>query len=155
MGSAVYITGRNSQKLIDRKEKGMEKPAGKIMAVWEACGTAPNMTFFRDYAQVEDRIYVKLVNYEKNKELLKNIPHTKWLDLAAVFYYAMEWQGKAGASILLYHSHLAMWGKAEEEIRRSAKRNMERDMPGRLVSLGELVMELTGIAIKERCLCYN
>ncbi len=132
-----------------QEDEGVEELAEEIIATHETCDVDLDMTFFRDYAQVEDRIYIRLVNYGKNKELLKKIPHIRWLDLAAVFYYAMKWQEEADASILLYHSHLAMWGKTEEEICRSAKRNMERDMPGCLMPMREMLMEMMGIGIPE------
>lgn len=128
-----------------REGTGIEELAGEIMASHEEQRVELDMTFFRDYGKVKGRIYIRLVNYEKNRELLKKIPYIRWLDLAAVFYYAMDWDDKADASILLYHSHLAMWGKTEEEIRRIAERNMERDMPGRLTPLREMIRERMGI----------
>lgn len=41
-----------------------------------------DMEFFRDFEKVKDRIVYRLVNREKNKELLDNIPHVDFLDLA-------------------------------------------------------------------------
>lgn len=35
-----------------------------------------------DYGLVRGHICIKLVNYERNKGLLRTMPHIRWLDLA-------------------------------------------------------------------------
>lgn len=39
---------------------------------------------FTDYSLMKDYIQVKLINKERNAELLKNVPHREFLDLAIV-----------------------------------------------------------------------
>lgn len=72
-----------------------------------------DMDFFKDFSQVKGGIFHKVINYEKNKELLKDVPYIKWHDLVVVFYYAMEEAVFGKATILIYNSHLAMWGGAD------------------------------------------
>ena len=57
-----------------------------------------NMDFFTDYEKAKKNIVYKLINYEKNKELLKEIPHKKFLDLAIVFYYLVDMKEFANAT---------------------------------------------------------
>ncbi len=39
-----------------------------------------------EYENVKSRIYVRLISREKNQELLNEVPHIPFLDLALVFY---------------------------------------------------------------------
>lgn len=108
-----------------------------------------DMDFFRDYSRVKDRIFYKLVSFEKNKKFLKDAPHLRWNDLAIVFYYALEDDVVEGGSIAVKRQHMLMWKQNAESLYRQANRNTKRGMPELLVSMRELVMELTGVWIRE------
>ena len=45
-----------------------------------------DMSFFLDYGKMKERVVYKVIGYEKNKELLRQIPHILFLDMALVFY---------------------------------------------------------------------
>ena len=47
-----------------------------------------DLDFFRDYGQVRPRLACRLVNLEKNRELLEQVPHQVWL---AAFCWVMNW----------------------------------------------------------------
>ena len=42
-------------------------------------------SFFTNFEQANPRIVYKLIHFEKNRELLQEIPHFPFLDLASVF----------------------------------------------------------------------
>jgi len=42
---------------------------------------------FKDLEVAKTRIIYKLINKERNRELLEKAPHVEYLDLAIVFYY--------------------------------------------------------------------
>ena len=44
-----------------------------------------DISFFTDYDKVKSRVTMKLINYERNRELLKRVPYYRFLDLAIVF----------------------------------------------------------------------
>lgn len=125
--------------------------AEEVMAEYEknAHSIKLDVDFFRSFPKVEDRIFHKIINYEKNKELLKDMPHFRWHDLAVVFYYSFEETMFGKASIAIHNSHLDMWGQTADEIYRIARRNMEQKMPEMLVPMSELVEELAGIKLEE------
>ena len=108
-----------------------------------------DMDFFRDFDRVKDRIFYKLVSYEKNRKFLKDTPHINWNDLAVTFYYAMEKEVMEGGSIAIRRQHMLMWKQNAESLYRLAARNTKRGMPDHLVSMRELVMELTGAWIRD------
>ena len=75
-----------------KKGVSMEQLVEKI--VWSYSHFKPlvKMTddYFKDYNKLKSRIFYKIVNYEKNREILKQIPHRRILDMAMVFYYQVD-----------------------------------------------------------------
>lgn len=63
-----------------------------------------DMRYLLDYEKVKQRIVYKLINTEKNKELLDDIPHIEYLDLAIVFQclVAQEDTGIATIRFIMY-----------------------------------------------------
>ena len=72
--------------------------------------------FFTDYETVRGRIFHKVINYEKNRESLQDIPHIRFLDLALVCYYAYMNDILGQGSIQIDISHLDQWGITEEKL---------------------------------------
>ncbi len=68
-----------------------------------------NADFFTDYEAVRSQISYRLVNFEKNKELLETVPHVRYLDLAIVFYCLLNFTENSSATILIHTDHLKLW----------------------------------------------
>lgn len=103
-----------------------------------------NMDFFTNYESAKQNIAYKLVNYEKNREFLKDVPHRKYLDFAIVYYYLVDKKEFSNASILIHNKHMEHWGVDEKELYAVAKKNTPRLLPvsfcGMMEVLDELVM---------------
>ena len=97
---------------------------------------------FLDFEKAGKHIAYKLVNYEKNKELLKRIPHKKYLDMAIVYYYLLNNEEIENATILIYNNHLECWGITEEELDRVARENTPKLLKEDLRSLTEILFEM-------------
>lgn len=135
---AEYQAGTTIEKLADKIIDFYQKqmPDGGL-----------NMDFFKDYEQVKDRIYYKLVSFDKNRKLLETIPHYRWNDLAIIFYFAMEDEKIGRASITIYRSHLEIWEQSVAALYRAAQANMKRGMPELLVSMKDLLAEIAGLQL--------
>ncbi|MBP5528476.1 MAG: hypothetical protein J6X80_00340 [Lachnospiraceae bacterium] len=94
-----------------------------------------------DFENIKDRIVYKLVNYEKNEDLLSTVPHKKFLDLAVVYYIAIKEDIFESASILINNAHLELWGKGMEDIDRLAKENCPKILKPELKSMAQTLME--------------
>ena len=66
-------------------------------------GDQVDIRFFTDYENAKDRICMKLIHYEKNRELLKEVPHIRFHDLAVVFYYLFQLPTSEPATLLIYN----------------------------------------------------
>ncbi len=65
--------------------------------------------FFTDYELIRRHIADRLINYEKNKELLTTVPYIRYLDLAIVFYCLLHVTETGHATILIHKNHLDLW----------------------------------------------
>ncbi len=103
-----------------------------------------NAEFFRNYENVRTRILYKLVNAEKNKEMLGQVPHIIWNDLAIVFYYSFPKGEIDNATILIHNSNIEMWDVTVDELRKCGEKNMPVLAPDEIVPMSELLSEMIG-----------
>ncbi|MDE6844199.1 MAG: hypothetical protein K2J99_00320 [Lachnospiraceae bacterium] len=135
-----------------REGTDLHEIADRIAALYEAQmkDIHLDMNFFGEFEYVKDRIFHKLINYSQNKNLLKDVPHLKWCDLAIVFYYSIEEEKLGRASILIHNNHLAMWNQTADTLYQTAQHNMRLGMPELLVPMQELINDMTGLKLEEK-----
>lgn len=110
-------------------------------------GTAwgqPDLSSFLQPEQAKKRIVCRLINYEKNKELLPRIPHQRFLDLAIVYYYLLEWREPGSATILVSNDHLRMWDMEVKTLDEAAKNNTREQFYWYFASMEELLEAVMG-----------
>ncbi len=84
-----------------------------------------DMRSFLNYESVKQSIVYKLVNTEKNRVLLEDIPHIEFLDLSIVFQCLVSQEDLGTASILIHNVHLKLWDISVEELYQAAKENTQ------------------------------
>ena len=129
----------------------MEELADKIIDLFHI-GSKRNIfdvQEFLDFEKAKNHIAYKLVNYEKNKELLERIPHKQFLDMAVVYYYLLgEEEGDLeNATILIYNNHLEHWNISAEELDKIAKDNTPSLLKEDLRHITDVIQEL----LREDC----
>lgn len=90
-----------------------------------------DMNWFRDFSKIRENLFYRLINYEKNQELLSMVPHTRFLDLAKI-YYADCRIGETAGSIPIYHKHVGEWNITEDELITAAEESTPRLYPANL-----------------------
>lgn len=98
--------------------------------------------------EVRRNIIFKLVNAEKNKELLKGVPHRLFKDLAVIYCRYLEVNNSLG-SIMLTHELARSIGADEDELFSLAVRNTPSIFPLTVHSMAEMMARLMGIGIEE------
>lgn len=98
-----------------------------------------SMKWLEDFSQVRDKVFCLLVNYEANRELLEQIPHTRYLDFAKIFGVQCEMDGIIRGSIILYKNHLDMWGITAEELIPLAEENTPKICPVRISNMSDCI----------------
>lgn len=98
-----------------------------------------NFEFFLDYGRVKNRIFLKMINYEENREMLANVPHRRFLDLAVVCYYAYMNDLMGKGSIQIDKDLLSKWEISEEELFFDAEKNTRNILGMELKDMHELL----------------
>lgn len=95
--------------------------------------------FYTDFERVKDRLVCRLINRERNADLLRQIPHRPFLDLAAVVYYAFEDENLGLGAITVYGCHREQWGISEEELFETARENTLRLQPEEFLGMEGMI----------------
>lgn len=98
--------------------------------------------FFAEYESVKDRLCYKLINYDKNVEFLKEVPHKRFLDLAMVFYYAVDPKILNHATVLVRNTDMIRWNIQMDELLKKSMKNTPTLLHWRFVSIQHVVEEL-------------
>ena len=94
-----------------------------------------DISAFRDFEKVKDRIVMKLVNTELNKELLEDVPHKQMGDFSIIYNVIVQNFVEGYATILVYDAHLDLWGITQEELHEIAMENTPKLLPYRFECL--------------------
>lgn len=115
--------------------------------------TPIELSFFTDYDNVKNKIVYSLVNYERNKELLTDTPHIRYLDLAIVFRYVVQGNEVESATILIKDNHIKLWGISKEELYARASVNTPLMRPCEIVSMSNILKGLLQGDISDDEIC--
>lgn len=151
-GLTISKKGRNISPTIYLEEFYKEYQKGRsaediveeILFIYEekTLQNSLDMDFFTEYDKAVENIVFKLVNYEKNEELLADVPHVKYLDLAIVFLYLFRDHEIGNATILIHNNHLKIWEKTTEDLYEAACKNTPRLLKWELKGMEEILKEL-------------
>lgn len=101
-----------------------------------------DISFFEYYEKVKPHLGYKLINYEMNRDLLKEIPHKRYLDLAIVCYCNIVDDRIGKGTILIRNEHLEIWKKEKDILIRDSLKNMPVMFPPDLINMADLLKEL-------------
>lgn len=102
---------------------------------------------FKKWETVRENVYAKLINAEQNKELLEEIPHRAFMDLAVVYYAVARDSAREDiGTILIYNGHMEMWGQEEENLYQTAMMNMRADGEADFTDIRTIVERITDIS---------
>ena len=102
----------------------------------------PDVRNFNEFDEVKKGVVYKLIHREMNEELLKEIPHKIWNDLAIVYLYILPDEIYSQASILIRNEHLNMWNIDEDTLYRTACLNTPNLMPAMTMTMESVLEEM-------------
>lgn len=124
----------------------VERIAEELLEVYHGVRfqTSWNAENIQYYDRIKDKIIYKVVNKEKNKELLSQVPHGEYLDLAILFYVLVELDDTGGniATMMIRNEHLGWWKVSEDEISRLAALNTEKILPYEFSGMYMVISEM-------------
>lgn len=94
-----------------------------------------------DYNWAQPRLRVKLINYDRNTELLQSVPYEKILDLAIVPYILLT-KGEETMSITVNQRLLENWGIQQDEMLKAAKDNTLLMEPVKVEKMTDFILHM-------------
>ena len=126
------------------REEGFESALTKIWNCYEKnkMSSDIDVSFISEYGNIRDRLGAKIINYDMNEEMLINIPHVKFLDLAVIAYIEVgDLVGKdVSASITVNMNILNMWDIDKDSLIHDALDNTKDDV--KISDMAELIKRL-------------
>lgn len=101
-----------------------------------------DISFYTSYQNISGRILFKLIHAKENEELLKEIPHLPYLDLAIVFYCLISTTPTGSATILIRSQHLTFWNISVDELYQQALTNTPTLLKAEIKSMNDIMSEL-------------
>ena len=102
-----------------------------------------NVESLIDWNSTKDKVLYKIVNKEKNSEMLDKVPHTEVLDLIKVFYIMIDRaEFNGNATVLVNNNIFSAWGIGLEELEEIADKNTELQLPATVRSMYDVIKGL-------------
>lgn len=111
----------------------------------------PSLISF-EWEEFRHNVYMRLINTERNKERLQEIPHQEFLDLSLVYSYSVPVFEEMAGTLVITNEHLKLLNITKEELHQAAKSNGERFQPIRLCEMKEMLLNIAdklGITVTE------
>lgn len=91
------------------------------------------------YEGMCNNIIFRMVNYNKNREMLKECPHVRIYDMAVTFRIVYSWDDISISSALITNDHMEDWEVSKDELLVYAERNTRRMFPALVRSMSETI----------------
>lgn len=110
---------------------------------------AGNIRAHSDIKDFRDRVVMTLINTEKNREILAEIPSRKFLDLSVVYRWVSAEAESLNGSVLVTNELAEASGMTEQELFQSAYENTVRINGVTVMTMAEILSEVTEISAAE------
>ena len=121
-----------------------EDLAGQILNCCrvETMDVQADMDAFMEFETARRGLYVRLINREMNRELLRELPYEEILDLALICYYHMKNEVIGEGTVLVDLHQMAAWGVSKEQLFSIARANTIHTRPASLMNLNDMLRML-------------
>lgn len=98
-----------------------------------------NTRLYDNYDAIRHQIIFRLVNYERNEELLSSCPYLPFCDLAITFRWLVHSDSTGIASALITNKEMELWNITLEELYQTASENTRKLFPATLEPIQQLL----------------
>ena len=103
----------------------------------------------QNFEFAKPQVAYRVIHFQKNETLLKEIPHVPYLDLAIVFYLLLETTEKGAATILITNEMLNYWKISLEQLYSIALDNTPRILYPECKPMHVVIQELLREPLRE------
>ena len=134
-----YLKGEGLEEIIIRIREEYE---------WKVSRVTSYHFNLEKFEYVRDRIVYRLVNYEKNREILEECPHLKLYDLALTFRWVAHSDDIGISTALVTNQEMRAWELSMNELLLAARENTPRLFPAHMIDMEEMIQK-AGIHVPE------
>lgn len=130
------------------EKEDMEQIINDVICIYERNKGKEFLTAkLRDSRQMMDHVVFRLVNTERNKELLSRMPHEdlEGLGLSMILYVLFQTEGNQNAAMAVSNRLMQMWKVSKEELLEHAKKNTPLKMGYSMRSIRSVLGEYLGM----------
>ena len=109
-----------------------------------------NVDFFMNYEKVRKKLVLRLINQERNEELLKQVPYLKFKDLAIVCHCLLVTEEIGTGSILIHKHHLEAWDIVEDTLFQDAFENSPKIEPYNILKMSDMIENILRDSIRDQ-----
>lgn len=131
---AKYCNGESAEQIAEQMIALCEEKREEILELMQRLDFSPEY--------VREHLYYRLVGRERNTELLQEVPHRSYLNLAVIYYWVVYEEGEQIGSIMMTYRQMERFGWTEEELMTMAHRNTPRLFPVLTKGMDEIVGEI-------------
>ena len=125
----LYTNGENIKNIIRQIEVIYEQNKNNVTF---------DVNILKHFDTIKDKIVYKVVNYRSNEKLLEQVPHTRILDLAVVFYCLLDNEYGRSATALIYNNNLKNWNVTIDDVYKAALKNTPDLLHSKISSMAAL-----------------
>ncbi len=94
-----------------------------------------------EYNEMKSCIIYRLINYEKNRKLLEEVPYIRFLDLAVTFHCLVKNNEEGIGTIRITNDHMNNWNTNIEELKEIARINTPIIFPSVVKNMNEVILD--------------
>lgn len=140
----IYLEGFYDEYLHGRSLYEIEQT---ILAVYQRDKATARFDTesFKDWNWARERIVFRLVNRDRNREMLEKVPYVPFLDLAVTFHCLVDVPGLGDASIAVHNNHMEQWGTTVDGLYAAAVMNTLVLLSPVIQDMDKVLQELLGV----------
>lgn len=125
----------------------------RILKVYEENRVTDNfdVSMVTDFSRARKRICCKLINAERNAELLADAPHVIIEDLAVIFFILATRDEFGTGTITIRNNILDMWDITVDQLYKLALENTQRLFHGKVTSMMSVMTEILADKLDAEC----
>lgn len=118
----------------------MEEIVERLRVIYSHCSIPViSEDFSLNLEDLREYIIFRIVNYEKNKEVLQEIPHKKIMDLAVTYHCLVKNNDEVIGTLRLSHEHIKAWDLSAKDLDSLAYSNTVRLFPATIQDMDEII----------------
>lgn len=118
--------------------------AYKVYDIYKSCigNVKIPEDFFMSFDRLRENIAFRVINYDRNRELLRSIPHRKFKNLAIVYFAVIDDIENERGIVTIYNNHIAHWNVSEDILYSYAMKNTPRLYQAEIKPMNQVVSDM-------------